>query len=67
MFQNFKTVEISPGFPVARHHRCEDWGNIYFIYILIELQTHVCLMSWFHKYSCFIAGCVLKTCVIRRI
>jgi hypothetical protein len=30
MFQNFEAVEISPGFPVAHHHRCEDWNNIYF-------------------------------------
>jgi hypothetical protein len=30
MFQNFEAVEVGTGYPVARHHRCEDWGNIYF-------------------------------------
>ena len=33
VFQNFKTVEIGPGFSVACHHRCEVRGNIY-IYLL---------------------------------
>jgi len=28
--QNFEAVEICPGFTVARHHRCGDWGNVYF-------------------------------------
>jgi hypothetical protein len=30
VFQNFEAVEISPDFPVACHHHCEDWNNIYF-------------------------------------
>jgi hypothetical protein len=30
MFQNFEAVEICPGFPVALHHRCENWNDIYF-------------------------------------
>ena len=33
VLQNFKTVEIGPGFSVACHHRCEVRGNIY-IYLL---------------------------------
>ena len=66
LFQNFKTVEIGPGFSVTCHHRCEDSGNIY-IYLLSVIHRwkkySFVIPAFVHSFHSFCMHACMCVCV----
>ena len=65
VFENFKTVEIDPGFSVTCHHRCEYRGNIYIkILSVIHRWKKLVIPAFVHSFHSFCHCSFVSCCIL---